>query len=193
MTGQVQLDSYADAGILVAVDLVNELAPGQVTSRRADEIVLVLGKILAVDPPSVAQLGKSHVPGFNALAQELREVFNDLRDGDVDAAAGRLNELLAKHPAHPHLAKEEGRWRLHHHPLDAALLPMWTSICAEGVARVLASDHAHRLGTCEDPECSRVYFDVSRNGSRRFCSTTCQNRIKAAAFRRRRSGKSGKR
>jgi predicted RNA-binding Zn ribbon-like protein len=28
-----------------------------------------------------------------------------------------------------------------------------------------------------------VFIDVSKNGSRRFCSTTCQNRVKAAAFR----------
>jgi predicted RNA-binding Zn ribbon-like protein len=25
--------------------------------------------------------------------------------------------------------------------------------------------------------------DTSRNGTRRFCSTSCQNRVKAAAFR----------
>ena len=31
----------------------------------------------------------------------------------------------------------------------------------------------------------RVYVDVSRNGRRRFCSTSCQNRVKTAAFRAR--------
>jgi hypothetical protein len=30
-----------------------------------------------------------------------------------------------------------------------------------------------------------VYVDTSRNGTRRFCSTSCQNRVKAAAFRAR--------
>jgi predicted RNA-binding Zn ribbon-like protein len=30
-----------------------------------------------------------------------------------------------------------------------------------------------------------VYVDTSRNGTRRFCSTTCQNRVKTAAFRSR--------
>jgi predicted RNA-binding Zn ribbon-like protein len=32
-----------------------------------------------------------------------------------------------------------------------------------------------------------VYVDVSRNGTRRFCSTACQNRVKAATYRRRRA------
>jgi CGNR zinc finger len=194
VTGQVHLDSYEDAGVFAAVELVNELSRGDgdvTVARPQDEILTVLARILAVDPPSVAQLELRHVPGFVALAGQLHLVFESLRGGDVDAAASRLNDLLAEHPAHPHLAKEEGRWRLHHHPAHASLVPMWTSICAENLARVIASGHAHRLGTCEDAECRRVFADVSRNGSRRFCSTTCQNRIKAAAFRRRHVTRNG--
>jgi predicted RNA-binding Zn ribbon-like protein len=30
-------------------------------------------------------------------------------------------------------------------------------------------------------ESDRVFVDISRNGTRRFCSTACQNPIKAAA------------
>jgi predicted RNA-binding Zn ribbon-like protein len=41
------------------------------------------------------------------------------------------------------------------------------------------------LGTCDSDDCDRVFLDESKNGSRRFCSTTCQNRVKPAAFRRR--------
>ena len=103
--------------------------------------------------------------------------------GDVDTAAARLNLLLARHPAHPYLAKEHGRWRLHHHAVDAALVAMWTSICAEGLARMVGGGYGDRLGTCNATRCDRVYVDLSKNTSRRFCSTACQNRMKAAAFR----------
>lgn len=171
-----------DAGVLVAADLVNRLLIKPEPGGTA-----VLGEILAVDPPSVAQLAPGHVPGFAALARELRDVFDDLGGGDEDAAAATLNRLLAAHPAHPHLAKEDGRWRLHHHPGDAALVPMWTAICAEALARLLGAGHADRAGSCADPGCGRVFVDTSRNGSRRFCSTTCQNRVKTAAHRRRRA------
>jgi predicted RNA-binding Zn ribbon-like protein len=189
VTGQVYLDSYEDAGLLVAVDLVNELAPRDHAAELPREGVRpALSRILAVDPPSVARLGKTDLPRFVALARSLREVFDDLDQGDVDAAASRLNDLLAKHPAHPHLAKEQGRWRLHHHPADVAVVPMWTATCAEAMARMLGGGHAGRFGTCEARTCGRVYFDVSKNASRRFCSTTCQNRVKAAAFRLRQSG-----
>jgi predicted RNA-binding Zn ribbon-like protein len=169
----------------VAVNLVNDLA----REAPADQgrLLQTLARILAVDPPSLAQLRPSDAPGFLGLSRALSQVFGDLHRGHVDTAAARLNELLSKHPAHPHLAKEQGRWRLHHHPADMALVPMWTAICAEALARMLGAGHADRFGTCEAPDCDYAYFDVSKNASRRFCSTTCQNRVKAAAFRARRA------
>jgi predicted RNA-binding Zn ribbon-like protein len=181
----MRLDRYADAGVLTAVRLVNALARpdprAQAPSRK--RMLPALAKVLAIDPPSVRSLAPRDAPGFLALARSLRQVFHDLHHRDVDAAASRLNDLLAKHPAHPHLAKERGRWRLHHHPREAALVPMWTSVCAEAMARMIGAGHGGRFGLCEAPLCDDVFFDVSKNGSRRFCSTTCQNRVKAAAFR----------
>jgi predicted RNA-binding Zn ribbon-like protein len=188
MTEQVELESYADVGVLVSVDLVNALVIehpfDQLTA--AAEALPAIARILSVDQSSLAQLGEGDAAGFVALAREMHGVFDDLHRGDVDCAAGRLNHLLADHPAHPHLTKEHGRWRLHHHPVDAALALMWTSICAEAAARMIGAGHAGRFGACEATGCERVFVDVSKNASRRFCSTTCQNRAKAAVFRRRR-------
>ena len=170
----------------MAVQLVNDLAPrapGGPPPPR--EVLPALARILAVDPPSVAQLRPRDARGFLALARAPAAGLPRPAAGDVDAAAAGLNGLLSKHPAHPHLAKEQGRWRLHHHPRDIALIPMWTAICAEAMARMLGAGLADRFGTCAAPDCDRVFFDVSKNASRRFCSTTCQNRVKAAAFRRR--------
>jgi predicted RNA-binding Zn ribbon-like protein len=183
----VKLDSYKDAGLLVSAELVNEFAlsaeRGTLLPARAG--IAALCRILAIDPPSVAALTQTHLPAFVALARKLREVFADLKRRDVDAAAAALNELLAAHPAHPHLAKERGAWRLHHHPHDAPLVPMWTAICAAGLAEMIGDGEAQRLGTCERSDCGRVYVDVSKNASRRFCSLTCQNRVKVAVFRER--------
>jgi predicted RNA-binding Zn ribbon-like protein len=66
---------------------------------------------------------------------------------------------------------------------------MTTAICAEGMARMIGADAGNRLGTCGSDDCERVFLDESKNASRRFCSTTCQNRVKAAAFRRRRAAR----
>jgi predicted RNA-binding Zn ribbon-like protein len=176
----VKLDSYADTGVYAAIDLVNELA---VTSP--DDPVAAVRRVLAIDPPSQRQFAPADAPGFVALAADLHTVFDLVGAGRLDSAAALLNHMLASHPSHPHLALEDGVWRLHHHPVDAELIPMWTAICAEALARLIGNGHAYRLGTCERPGCGRVFVDVSKNASRAFCSTTCQNRVKAAAFRAR--------
>jgi predicted RNA-binding Zn ribbon-like protein len=51
---------------------------------------------------------------------------------------------------------------------------------------LLAWGDGHRLGLCEGVRCADVYVDSSSAGRRRFCSTTCQNRSRVAAFRARR-------
>ncbi|TDD75375.1 CGNR zinc finger domain-containing protein [Actinomadura darangshiensis] len=51
----------------------------------------------------------------------------------------------------------------------------------------LAQHDSRRLGACADRRCADVYVDTSPGGRRRFCSVTCQNRTRVAAFRNRRS------
>jgi len=51
----------------------------------------------------------------------------------------------------------------------------------------VGTGQADRIGTCSAAACDRAYVDVSRNGTKRFCSTACQNRAKTAAFRARQS------
>lgn len=41
-----------------------------------------------------------------------------------------------------------------------------------------------RLGICVDGGCADIYIDASPAGRRRFCSVTCQNRARAAKYRR---------
>ena len=188
MTGQDLYDSDEYAGALTAVDLVNALAIEEAFGRlvESEDPGTAVRRILAADttwPP----LGPRDLSGLLGLSVRLHEVFRVLDAGDVDAAAQGLNAMLATHPAHPHLAKEGGGWRLHHHPVDAGLVAMATAICAEALARLLGAGAGDRLGTCASDRCERVFLDGSKNGSRRFCSTTCQNRVKAAAFRNRRA------
>lgn len=193
MTSQINLDSYIDAGVATALALVNTLVIHQAFGRATTDRdpMADIADAVSIDPPSVDALSESHLPVFVALAEDLHRIVVALDQGDTDSAARHLNALLVEHPAYPHLAKEQGRWRLHHHPADAELVSMWTSICAEALARVLGRGDEARIGICTAPMCDRAFYDTSRNGSRRFCSTTCQSRVKTAAFRKR-SGAGGK-
>jgi predicted RNA-binding Zn ribbon-like protein len=65
---------------------------------------------------------------------------------------------------------------------------------ASGIGRVLAqmhglatSDQLHRLKMCASDECEWVFFDRSKPGNRRWCSSArCGNRQKTRAYRERR-------
>ncbi len=65
-------------------------------------------------------------------------------------------------------------------PGDSLLAAAALALCEHLTA------HPHRLGVCADRQCADVYVDASPAGRRRFCSLTCQNRARVAAFRERR-------
>jgi predicted RNA-binding Zn ribbon-like protein len=182
VTGQVEIDRYVTTGIEVARDLANTLVVDPGATPEAD-----LRRLFAFDPDSAADLEEGHTPALTRLAGELHTIFAALDRADLDTAAGGINVLLERSPAHPHLAKQDGAWTLHHHPADTELVTSWTAICGEALARLVGAGYGERAHLCEATDCRRVYIDTTKNGTRRFCSATCQNRVKAAALRRRRA------
>lgn len=50
----------------------------------------------------------------------------------------------------------------------------------------LGSHDPARVGVCTGQRCADAYIDASPGGQRRFCSVTCQNRARVAAWRQRR-------
>ncbi len=180
-----------DAVVTVAVALVNTLTAGEARGRRyvppADgELRRTVTAALRTGNPDVRVVSQQEAADFRAVAAALRRVFTAVAAGDTDAAAHLVNAMLAETGARPHLDSHDGEpWHLHFHGAADSPVIGWAAGCATGLAVVLGSDLHGRLGVCAAPRCDRVYVDISRNGTRRFCSTSCQNRVKAAAFRAR--------
>ncbi|MGV9349305.1 CGNR zinc finger domain-containing protein [Streptomyces spiralis] len=67
--------------------------------------------------------------------------------------------------------------------------PQHALAAAAGLAlREHLAEHGFaRLGVCVGRNCADVYIDASPTRDRRYCSVTCQNRARVAAFRSRRS------
>lgn len=186
----MKLDSYIDAGVFASAALANGLVGGFKGGEKAElpKPGIAIKRALEIDPPSIRNLKETDFAGFLDLAESLRQIFVSSTESDLDRAANIVNELLRKSPASPYLAKEDGIWRLHHHPPDAPVLPMWRAICAESMARMIGAQAADRLGICNAVRCDRVFVDTSKNGTKRYCSSSCQNRSKMAAFRARKAG-----
>ncbi|MER8047797.1 CGNR zinc finger domain-containing protein [Streptomyces sp. NPDC094032] len=123
-----------------------------------------------------------------AAAGRMRAVFQAVRDGDLDTAAATVNGLLRVSGARPRLDRRAGEpWQLRFHGSDDSFAAGCTAGCATALAPAVGGSLASRLGVCRAGRCDRVYVDTSRDAARRFCSTACRNRAKAAAFRARKS------
>ncbi|QFG69835.1 CGNR zinc finger domain-containing protein [Ornithinimicrobium pratense] len=103
-----------------------------------------------------------------------------------EGVAQLANTLLAEAQALPRLVNHDDLgWHLHATPDDAPLATRMAVEAAMAFGDVLRADELRRLRVCEADDCRDVHVDLSRNRSRRYCSTTCGNRMAAAAYRER--------
>jgi predicted RNA-binding Zn ribbon-like protein len=111
------------------------------------------------------------------VADRLHGVFATAEPAERAAA---VNAMLAETDVRPELASTgdtmTAAWRVRRQR-DALL-----ASAALALRDHLAA-HPDRLGTCADRQCADIYVDASPAGHRRFCSVTCQNRTRVAAFR----------
>lgn len=173
-----------------SVALVNGLTDGEARGRGylAPEGAERVGAVRAVLNAG-ADLGPEAADHLAATARALRTVFEAVAEDRLDDAAHALNAILQDSGARPQLDRAPGEpWQVHFHGADDSYAVGWRAGCATGLAMAIGGDYAGRLGVCAAPRCDRVYVDTSRNAGRQFCSTACQNRVKAAAFRARRAG-----
>ena len=189
----MNFSSHMDAVVTVAVRLVNLLTAGEAHGRpypppEPDQLPGAVTGLLRATRRDTRDVTADEAAEFEMIAGSLRAVFEAVADARLDDAAGEVNALLQFTGARPRLDRHDDEpWHLHFHGADESLVTGWAAGCATGLAVVLGSDLYGRLGVCTADRCDRVYVDTSRNGTRRFCSTTCQNRVKAAAFRARRA------
>jgi len=187
----VNFNSHTDAVVTVAVALVNVATPGEAQGRPYDvpagaDLVAGVDRAMHSGRRWLGMIDQAGADAMVGVATRLRGIFESIQEDDLDAAAAQINELLQRTGARPYLLRHDGEpWHLHYHGNDSDPATQWAAGCATALAVVVGSEHADRLGVCSAAHCDRVYVDVSRNGTRRFCSTGCQNRVKAAAFRAR--------
>jgi predicted RNA-binding Zn ribbon-like protein len=108
--------------------------------------------------------------------------------GDADEVVAIVNDLLRDARALPRLTKhDDWDWHLHLTDPDAPLVDRMGTEAAMAIADLVRTGELGRLRRCEASGCADAHLDLSRNRSRRFCSTTCANRTHVAAYRARRS------
>ena len=181
--------SHADAVVAVAVELVNALTPGEAYGRPYQPpdgraLPAAVTAALSAGRSEAGPVSPDDAAAFRPVAATIRSVFDAVAAEQTDAAVRLVNDMLATTGARPRLDRHDGEpWHLHFHGAEDSLVTGWAAGCATGLAVVLGGESRGRLGVCSAPGCDRVFVDTSRNATRRFCSTACQNRVKAASFR----------
>jgi len=121
-------------------------------------------------------------PALTEIADRLHQVF---AAADLTERVTLIAELLAETAVRPVLTLSDDNghpaatWQLaapRHALLAAAALTL---------RRQLADHDPTRIGVCTGRRCADAFIDASPSGQRRFCSVTCQNRARIAAWRHR--------
>ena len=118
--------------------------------------------------------------------RRLRPALRALLLAERDEAAEIVNGMLAQAKALPQLQRHD-HWDWHVHAVDPSR-PLEERVVVEtamAMVDVIRADEMSRLDRCAADDCDDVVLDLSRNRSRRYCSTTCGNREAVAAYRAR--------
>ncbi|MFD1150875.1 CGNR zinc finger domain-containing protein [Saccharothrix hoggarensis] len=131
---------------------------------------------------------RTHDAAELAAVRALRAPLRRLLTSDRDIAVEIVNAMLAEHRAVPRLVRHDGfDYHLHATSPETPLAVRIAVETAMAMVDVIRADELGRLSTCADETCGGIVLDLSRNRSRRYCSTTCGNRIAVAAYRARKA------
>ncbi|WP_139417459.1 CGNR zinc finger domain-containing protein [Agromyces laixinhei] len=105
---------------------------------------------------------------------------------DRDDVVIEVNSILEEANALPRLVRHDDLdWHVHATSQDAPLTERILVEAAMAFVDVIRADGMDRLRACEADDCDGIFVDLSKNASRRFCSTRCGNRMAARAYRAR--------
>ncbi|MCC8482731.1 hypothetical protein C6W96_05030 [Streptomyces sp. CS149] len=138
----------------------------------------------------VGTLGEKDLAAVRDVRARFAEVF---AAPDPRTAADLVNRLVAAAGTTPQLTDHDGYdWHVHYFAPDASIADHLAADCGMALAFIIVAGEQERLRRCEAPDCGHAFVDLSRNRSRRYCSSrTCGNRLHVAAYRARRKEAAG--
>ncbi|NMO93583.1 ABATE domain-containing protein [Actinomycetospora sp. TBRC 11914] len=179
------LDAYHQSGVDLAVDLANTLKPvrGEDLLDSVAALRAFLGEHLPAaeraKPPSAADL-----EAVRAVRTTVREALERAAD-DPEHVARLVNDALRECRAVPQLRPDGDGWRLETAPGHGGWAEVVAVRALDALAAVLVEYGPTRLGVCSSPTCRSTFADLSRNGSKQYCSRGCAHRASVAAYRAR--------
>jgi predicted RNA-binding Zn ribbon-like protein len=169
-----------DAALAAAVELANSaLEPDTLTTPADLTRFFARHGYTGRHDGDAAELGE---------VRGIRETLRALLLSNVDEAVDRINTLLRTYAAVPRLVRHDPvGWHIHASDDEAPLAHRMLVETSMAMIDVIRAGDLSRISMCADETCAGIVLDLSRNRSRRYCSTTCGNRNAVAAYRARRA------
>jgi predicted RNA-binding Zn ribbon-like protein len=127
---------------------------------------------------------------FRDELRRLRKTLNSAVDATINGRPipqellESLNSIMAAAPVVLRLKQSGDRYGIEHRSA-ARTRDSVLSIIALSFAEVLVHGEPNRIKTCENSDCGWVFYDLSKNQTRRWCDTGCGNLMKIRRFRAR--------
>lgn len=161
-----------------AVDMANALLAGKLDARR----ILSDAGFSRAPQASVASMQR-----LSSRMEALLPLIGDLPHLDTAAALARVNEELTELPISPSIVEHGGVGpHMHWTPNTATFDDQVISDVLMALAQELCDNGTARFGRCGADDCEHLFYDGTRNRSRRFCpDPRCASRTHTADHRAR--------
>ncbi|MBA3280104.1 MAG: CGNR zinc finger domain-containing protein [Geodermatophilaceae bacterium] len=170
----------------IAAELVNLATPRwrqgrPVRPREPKQLASAFAELVGVHTGAAVRAVPDAGERLGALAGGLRHA---LLAEDAGGRAAGVNALIERYGSRPYLTEDVGQpFHLHFHGSGETVIESLGGEFATAIALIIDGYGADRFGQCQAERCEAVYVDLTRNGSRRYCSTQCTARAKSAAYR----------
>lgn len=162
----------------VLFDLTNAFASGDVDLRS---------KLDEAGFPRAKKASSASVERLHKRLLALASMVRTLPDVDVAVASGLINEELTELSIAPSVVEHDGVGpHLHWMPATATFDDQVLADMLMAVAHELCDNGTIRFGHCAADDCEDLFYDGTRNRSRRFCDDPrCASRTHTADHRAR--------
>ena len=178
----MHIASTAETEVRLTLDAVVELSNSLTNGRPNARNILAARGFARADAASQASVDRL----TNKLSA-LVEVFSALPDMDDTTAATAVNEELTELDIEPSIVSHDGVGpHIHWTPSTSTFDNQVLADLLMALAQELCESGTIRFGRCAAHDCEDVFYDGTRNRSKRFCSDPrCASKTHTAEHRAR--------
>lgn len=184
----VHLASVTQSEFRITLDTTFELLNGLVSNPPDDVAVDTRAVLVARGFTRAGNASDASVQRLENRLRALGPFLRSLPDTEAEAAIGRVNEELTELPITPSIAAHDGVGpHMHWTPSTATFDDQVMADILMSLAHELCDNGTIRFGRCGASDCNDLFYDSTRNRSRRFCDDPrCASRTHTADHRARR-------